>query len=367
MVFSPLRVAVVSISLSKGGAERSTAILTKMLDSLGIEVHLITITDDVIYEYSGKLFNLGIYKSKNDTLWARWKQLKLLRKYIQQNQFDLIIDNRSRSKNFKEWVYLNYIYAGQKLVYVVRSFHLQNYFPSKISLAKQMISRSAAVVGVSKAIAEEIRQQYSATNVRFIYNPVPEFSQEVQSMGEKYILYLGRIEENVKNFSLLLEAYAKSELGSSNIKLKIYGQGDDENWLKEKINEMGLDALVCLHPFTPHIAEVLTNAHFLVLTSRYEGFPRVLLEALSVGTPVVSVDCKSGPNEVIDYEKNGLLVENHNPNALANAFNRFINDDNLYKKCKANSKQSVAHLNQNNIALQWKKLIEDATKPNRTN
>jgi glycosyltransferase involved in cell wall biosynthesis len=362
MVFSPLRVAVVSISLARGGAERSTAILTKMLDSLGVEVHLITITDDVVYEYSGKLFNLGAYKSKNDTLWARWKQLKLLRKYIQKNQFDLIIDNRTRSENFKEWIYLNYIYAGQRLVYVVRSFHLQNYFPSNKSLAKQMISRSAAVVGVSKAIALEISQQYNATNVRSIYNPVPEFPQQVQSMGEKYILYLGRIEENVKNFSLLLDAYAKSELGSSNIKLKIYGQGDDENWLKEKIKERGLEALVSLHPFTPQIAEVLTNAHFLALTSRYEGFPRVLLEALSVGTPVISVDCESGPNEVIDHEKNGLLVENHNTDLLAAAFNRFIFDEDLYQKCKSNAKPSVEHLSQQNIALQWKKLIEDVTK-----
>ena len=69
---------------------------------------------------------------------------------------------------------------------------------------------------------------------------------------------------------------------------------------------------------------ILNNAKFLALTSRYEGFPRVLLESLSTGTPVISVNCKSGPNEIIAHEVNGLLVENFNIKKLSEAFNRFV-------------------------------------------
>ena len=62
-----MKVAIVAISLSKGGAERSTALLSKILDSKGLDVHLITLTDSVDYDFSGTLFNLGRFKSLNDT------------------------------------------------------------------------------------------------------------------------------------------------------------------------------------------------------------------------------------------------------------------------------------------------------------
>src|SRR5690554_578978 len=157
----PLKIAVVAISLSKGGAERSTAILTHMLHRLGMDVHLITVTDAISYEFSGTLFNLGKYKTQKDTIWSKWKHNILLKKYMQQQQFDLIIDNRTRSENLKELIYLKFVYHRQKIIYVVRSFQLQNYFPKSKNLAVKMIRKSASVVGVSKAIAEEIEKKRS--------------------------------------------------------------------------------------------------------------------------------------------------------------------------------------------------------------
>ncbi len=80
---------------------------------------------------------------------------------------------------------------------------------------------------------------------------------------------------------------------------------------------------------------------FTVLTSRYEGFPRSILESLALGTPVISVDCKSGPNEIIQNNLNGLLIENDNSEALAQAMNLLFEDKELYLQCKNNSKLSV--------------------------
>jgi len=360
-----MKVAIVAISLSKGGAERSTALLSKMLVSKGIDVHLITLTDAVDYDFSGKLFNLGLFKSKNDTLLDKFSHLKRLKVYLEKNNFDFIIDNRTRGSAFKEFFYLNYIYNKQEVIYVVRSFHLANYFPKNKWIASQMIQRAAKVVGVSKAISEEVNQKFNTQKAVTIYNPLPEFEAvEIKEPEKPYILYLGRIEENVKNFTLLLNGYQMSKLSERGVVLKIYGDGQDKDALLKMIERMNLTSQVSVHPFTPDIYQVLKNALFLTLTSRYEGFPRVLLEALSVGTPVLSVDCKSGPNEIIIHEHNGLLIENFNEQALADAMNRFIFDESLYQKCKDNAIMSVAHLRQEQIAKQWVNLLSNAKTNN---
>ena len=82
-----------------------------------------------------------------------------------------------------------------------------------------------------------------------------------------------------------------------------------------------------------------------------------IVESLALGTPVISVDCNSGPREIIQNEFNGLLVENHNIKALAKAINRFADDDKLYDFCKSNVAESVKHLSLKNISEQWKNLL----------
>lgn len=220
-----------------------------------------------------------------------------------------------------------------------------------------MIQKAAKIVCVSKGIENVIRLKFNTNNTQTIYNPIGHLNYPLHSNsnGGGYILFLGRLEDDVKNISLLLDAYNTS-MFRNKIKVKIFGDGPDKALLQEKIKRLGISDGVKIYPFTKDVENQIVNSRFLVLTSHFEGFPRALIESLAMGVPVVSVNC-NGPEEIIQHEINGLLVENYDQVALARAMERMFNDEELYNKCKKNAIKSVEHLRNDTIGLLWSQLL----------
>ena len=356
------KICIVVMSLGKGGAERSSALLSIMLSQAGFNVHIVSVLDKIDFLYKGTLLNLGILKKKNDTILGRIKRFIVFKKYVNEQDFDYIIDNRPRVGFLKEFVISKFIYGSKKTIYNIHSYKTEIYLHPNPFLAKIIYDSSYKIVAVSNAIVNSIKEKYSFKNVSVIYNAINaelDNRQEVDvSNVSDYILFFGRLDDDVKNISLLLEAYSQSKLPGYKVKLRILGDGEDADKLKALSVNLGLKTCVEFFPFDSNPSSIVENALYTILTSRYEGFPMVILESLALGVPVVSVDCKSGPNEIIKNERNGLLVENYHPEALAKAMNRLFEDKDLYLHCKMNAKESVKQFSEEIILKQWQSLLK---------
>ena len=143
--------------------------------------------------------------------------------------------------------------------------------------------------------------------------------------------------------------------------LHIYGSGEDKDMLLSKIEEYGLKNVTILPP-TSDIEDKLVEASLYVMTSRFEGLPMVLLEAMAVGLPLVSFDCKCGPRDVIEDGKNGYLIPDGDLLLMEERINSLLNDDEKLKEMSLYSKEAAMRFSHEKIMERWIELFQSVKK-----
>lgn len=156
-----------------------------------------------------------------------------------------------------------------------------------------------------------------------IYNPVDVADLQIKAQegtsawrvqGKVNLLAVGRL-HHVKGFDLLLEAIAK--IGGSALHFHILGDGEEEDNLKQQSLRLGIQERISFHGFQDNPYHYMATADALILTSRYEGLPNVVLEAMALGCPVVAFESPGGVSEILRHGENGLIVQSENVHALA--------------------------------------------------
>jgi len=164
------------------------------------------------------------------------------------------------------------------------------------------------VFAISGKIAEIIKKSNVNVDVRITYNPISTDNIEIIKEPESpVLLYVGRLFDYQKNIKFLLDMV--SRIKELPWKLIVYGDGPDSEKLKKHCNFLGLSNRVVWKGFEKNPLEKVKEASCLLLTSRWEGFPLVLVESLAAGLPVIAANCETGPSEIIVHGQNGFLYE----------------------------------------------------------
>ena len=357
------KICIVASSLGQGGAEKSAALLSVMLHNLGHKIFIVSVLDHIDYHYEGTLYNLGALKNENDSIVGRLSRLNKFRAFLTSNRIEIVIDNRSRVQAYREFIITKFIYTVPT-IYVIHSFNSNTTF-TPYSWLNKWLYRNEYMTAVSEASKVKFQNLFGLKKIRTIYNgfDFDEIGNKADKQAEipeyPYIIFYGRLDNKSKNIKLLLEAYKLSRLPEERINLLILGDGPDAEKLEAYSNALNLTEHVIFKGFVQNPFPYVKHSKFMVLSSRYEGFPMVIPETLSLGVPVVSVNCESGPNEVIIEYENGLLVENHSSEKLAEAMNVMAFKKDIFMTCKTNASKSVEHLSIIEIAKAWKILIQE--------
>ena len=217
------------------------------------------------------------------------------------------------------------------------------------------LKRCEMMVVLTEGDAIEWRRHVS--HVEVVSNTVTVFPGQMSHDGKgKRIICVGRLHEQ-KGFDLLLDAFSQISEQCPGWVVEIFGSGSDEWSLKEKIRCYRLENVVHINAPTASIFDEYQRSEFLVLSSRYEGFGLVLIEAMSCGIPCVSFRCKYGPEEIITHRKDGLLVNNGDVHDLANQILWMINHTEERLQMGREARKSAMAYDKSNIMRQWEQLL----------
>lgn len=197
-------------------------------------------------------------------------------------------------------------------------------------------------------------------NIEVIPNAAMFLGDAYSDVSCKRIIAVGRLDYQ-KSFDRLVEAWAWVQQTNkfSDWQLDIFGQGEWQEMLQRMIEERKLGETAHINRPTSQIGKEYARSSMLVMSSHYEGFPMVMIEAMACGLPVISFDYKCGPKDIIQDGINGLLVKDGDIEGLANAMMRLMDDNLLRQRMAENAMRVTETYSEEKVMAQWVKLFED--------
>lgn len=227
-------------------------------------------------------------------------------------------------------------------------------------LIKWRYRRMDALVTLTKADLRDYRSTLPKKPKKLarIPNAVPPMSGEVSRLDAKVVVAVGRM-TRLKGFHRLITAWETVAAAHPDWKLRIFGAGPQEDNLAAQIVEAGLQGKVELPGPTSDVGAELEKASIFVLSSRHEGFPMTILEAMAKGLAIVSFNSPHGPKEMITDEVDGLLVKPRTNANLAASIMRVIEDEPLRRSLAAGALETARTYDVDAVGQKWDELLAE--------
>lgn len=195
------------------------------------------------------------------------------------------------------------------------------------------------------------------TNVDFLPNPLPFLPDTPSPRSEKVVASIGRLSHE-KGVDMLLDAWAEVAPRQPGWTLRIHGSGPAEQQLQQQCADLGLQDSVDFAGQTDDVPGALRASSLFVQSSRGEGFPLSLLEAMACGVPCVAFDCAPGVREIITHEEDGLLARPGNTMELARHLIRLMSDQHLRDTFGERALHTVRRFDPETITRRWEELFD---------
>jgi glycosyltransferase involved in cell wall biosynthesis len=328
-------------SMKLGGAERVAATLANYWAMHGIDVTVLTLSADPdFYELDPRINRktLDMQSDSSNVLIALFKnfsRIRALRSELKTAQPDIVLALMTSSI-----VYLGLASVGLG----IKTIGAEHTYPANPSIGrfwnfirKHTFRFLDAIVALTSEGEAWLREHTSSKKVVTIPNPavwpLPSYAPllALPPKNRRVLLTVGRLVVE-KGFDLLIDAFSRIAQKHQDWELIIVGEGEERIALESKIQSYGLQNQVFLPGRAGNVGDWYQHADLFVMSSRVEGFPNVLVEAMSFGLAAVSFDCNTGPRDIIIPGNNGLLVEAGDIDALGNALDRVMADDGLRRQ-----------------------------------
>ncbi|MDB9733871.1 glycosyltransferase [Porticoccaceae bacterium] len=365
-------ILVLCANMKKGGAERVISLLlSEFIKDKNLSLHFVQMESGLDYELPEDLHSIILSDSKKGSI-RKFIELPYvafqISNYIKNNDIDIVISFLYRPN------YVNILSklfgANFRCIINVRSTtsrYIYNGLLGKVNLflVKNLFNRSDLIISNSKGVDDDLKSLFQVTTAtKVIHNPIDldniakssricedhEFNFRA---NVKYIISVGRLIPLKKNIDLI-EAFHNLQKEDSNLELIFLGDGPSKNSLKGLSKKLGISSKIYFLGNVSNPFYYLKRSNLFVLNSEIEGFPNVLVEAMACNLPVISSDCKSGPREILQNEKYGLLYPVGDVKELVAKMKYYLYSNIDLQKVKDMGQERVINFDKNKIVNQFK-------------